>query len=235
MELILFIAGSLALLINGKVLAKHMAISIREYYTQGKELASENAYRLLRSAMVMKDKGNYGLAQSLILLAYEEATKAVYCSMIALGLVTHKDAKDVFKEHNPKVILFDKLFKEKVTIKDHDIRFNDSGENIAQIIRKALRGNAITKQHNDKKKAGFYVDERNNNWHSPSYITQQMAETLIAEYEGKVYALNAIAQILLREYDEVRQLSGFNVTFYRRYGKIHFIISSTSKPKNPSF
>lgn len=206
-------------------------LTVKEYFTKGKDLAIQNAYRLINKALLMKEKGDYGIAQSLTLLAYEEAQKAIYCSMVAVGLASEKDIEPIFSKHDPKIILFDKLFKEMVTITNNKIRFNASKKDIAQTIIEAK--NQVTKDHNSKKNAGFYVNNLDGRGESPNDIREHNIEKLVKEYQERIVILHLASEIFLQpEYDTMEEIHGFTATTYvKTDGSINAIIGFSSKTK----
>jgi AbiV family abortive infection protein len=219
------------MLINKNYLEDLLSNSLRAHYTRGKELAIQNSYRLMNRALLMKNQGDYGLAQSLTLLAYEEAQKAVYCSMVAVGLISEKDAELVFIKHEPKIILFDKLFSDKVIITNNQIRFNADKTDIAQIILNAK--NEVTKDHNSKKNAGFYVNHVNGGWDSPNDIHESDIEQLVKEYHERIVILHLASEIFLQpEYNTMEEIHGFTATTYAKTdGSIGATIAFSSKTK----
>jgi AbiV family abortive infection protein len=199
-----------------------MEESTRELFTKGRDLAIQNAYVLMGSAILMKEKANYGLAQSLTLLAYEEASKAVYCSMIATGLASYEDVKPVFEAHQPKIILFDKLFREKFTItmagnnNRKDIKINVSGQTLVEMIRSSFK-NEVTKEHRDKKNAGLYVNIINGVWRTPKDITEDDVQALLNEYQERIAILHVVSEAFLKEdFDKLQYVEGFSGTTYMK-------------------
>jgi AbiV family abortive infection protein len=206
--------------------------SVREHYIKGKDFAQKNSIHLMSSAELMVGQGNYGLAQSLALLAYEEASKSVYCSIVALGLASENDIKDVFSKHEPKIILFDKMFKEKISVVDKNVIFKVSGEDIARAILNAGKDSPNIKEHSNRKNAGLYVGHYDHNWTSPNDMTKEDTLKLIKECKERITILYVMAQIFLDKYEDVKRMDNFTATtFMKTDGSMGAIVSFTSEDR----
>ena len=170
-------------------------------FEEGRKLCIENASSHLDIAKVLLDEDRRGAAVSHSLLAYEEAAKAVYCAMVASGLVDSEEIMSIFRSHEQKAVLFYELF-------DGGIRILGNGSNRTMTIRgiqveadvlEALARchSKHSKKHNVMRNRGFYVDCRKGNWLTPDDISPKSAREKVKENRTRVIALLAMSGLLV--------------------------------------
>ncbi len=74
-------------------------------YIKGSIECIENSKRLLQNAELLHEHESYGVAQSLAILALEEAGKAVILDLASLGFVTKKVVRHSMYNHTIKKII----------------------------------------------------------------------------------------------------------------------------------
>ena len=151
----------------------------RESFFEGYKLALKNAKELLKSAKLVAENKNYGIANSLLVLAAEERIKAFEFLKRSMGAVG-----------NQTIPLYKHKEKHKYIWNIRHIKYwsDEFGEIFAKVIlrkyfkkaprklskqKKVLSKNEIRQWYNkadSKKKLGFYVDKKEGKWNIPSQI-----------------------------------------------------------------
>jgi len=131
-------------------------LEISHGYLAGSKASLENARDLLNGALILFDRSNFGLAQSIAVVSIEEAGKAVVLGLASLGKVTKHIIERTMKEHRLKKILL-------LGISHHEFLFRKEliGPGGKEIIdHEALKGieNLQTRDLERKRLNGFYVD-----------------------------------------------------------------------------
>ena len=144
----------------------------------GGRLAILNACNLFESAEVAAERGNFGAAVGLAVLAMEEATKGR--ALLGYALAAHTGVsfgmsntkfKDFLHCHGPRYAI---AFMQGLTAAGHSLLLGlapQTEEDRAQLQRDVDCGRWLTAA-NSKKQRGFYVDFSGNDvWSSPSNVT----------------------------------------------------------------
>lgn len=127
-------------------------------FTNGSKECLRNAMGLLENAQLLFDKSSFGVAQSLAIVAMEEAGKAVILELANLGLVTKEVVKLAMRKHSLKKIVIVGIQQSKLLLgkelvdqaKEYIIKDKKSLEK----LEKEIRVNDLER----KRKKGFYVD-----------------------------------------------------------------------------
>lgn len=168
----------------------------REFYDKGAFHCEMNAISLAyySSDLLYKER-NKGHAIYLLHIAYEEMTKAIYCKLVSLGFVEQEEIDYVFKYHEPKVILFDKLFGGDVIATKDGIQFKEW-----KITKETLKN--LRKERSEEideytkfKLSCLYVD-RENDWQLTDRIPIKILESKRQELLNKLQALELLLEAL---------------------------------------
>ncbi|MCK4445234.1 MAG: AbiV family abortive infection protein [Thermoplasmata archaeon] len=172
-----------------------------DIFEEGRKLCIENASSHLDMANVLLDGDRRGAAVSHALLAYEEAAKAVYCAMVASGLVDSEEISSIFRSHEQKAVLFHELFGKGIRIMpngSHRTVIIQEGRIEATVLKSlARRHQRILRKHNTKRNRGFYVDFRNGNWLTPDDTPLERAQEEMKENRARTFGLIAVSNIIV--------------------------------------
>ncbi|MES9989635.1 MAG: AbiV family abortive infection protein [Candidatus Thiodiazotropha endolucinida] len=166
------------------------SIKSDEEMWEGAVLSTKNASDLFESAVYIFDQGKLGCASSLMVLSTEESAKA-----ISIGF-------SISPSHNNFPI--SKIFMSHKQKHNHAAHVSSVIHMIIGLLREPEEGKPLhgvcgilaeieewRKEANRIKQKGFYVDNQNDKWISPSQIdvdvykkTKFQAETLLSIAEG---------------------------------------------------
>ncbi len=177
-------------------------------YSKAWQASDANAKAHLRAAQSLLTEGRPGFAVAHAALGFEEAAKAVYCSMVSNGYLMEKDIELVFREHNPKAFLYEEVFNEGLVVSKESsgllVKVNQEqlADRVKKSVRRAVR-KSLLEQHGQTKQRGLYVDWAGERVSSPQEATGEEARKLVDDYEGKTVALLAFAFMLNSSVKEI--------------------------------
>lgn len=166
---------------------------------EGCKLAFENAERLFKAATTLAESGEYPIANSLLILAAEEASKAASIKLSAMFKMDAKMFRDIFKKHEVKIDmikaqtgmseLMSQMFEiELGPLLNHVKNGEEMTNETFTRLAKEGRENYINKIINDGftleetdwwetvsivKQEGFYLWYNGGKWKSPTSITEE--------------------------------------------------------------
>jgi AbiV family abortive infection protein len=181
-------------------------------YLAGAEHCRANSMRLETSArIILKDpNGTHSFGLFLYYIAYEEMAKGIFCLLVHKDYVQEEFVDIVFREHHPKIALFEEIFRSFAVHNRIPYLWNKKiGEiPLEKLIKKHTK--EITR-HRQETMNFLYVD-RNNGWKVP---TVKIPDIIKKENEihGKIVALNMILEFLKTEIDKVETMAN-NFLFY---------------------
>ncbi len=144
---------------------------------RGVQLTHLNARELYKSALLLKEAGQYGCASSLMVLSAEECVKAINIGLNLNRKEWGFDLNKVFKDHGYKHSEAARILSLTHWIQ---VLCTDTGEHKCDIdtcpIQKSFREWEIIA--NNVKKNGFYVDYKEGNWITPNMIDEEIFEKL---------------------------------------------------------
>ena len=168
-------------------------------YFEGSRKCRINSIRLETSARIILNDHNgtdsYGLF--LYHIAYEEIAKAVYCLLIHFGKIKNEEfTKPVFRDHESKIILFDKIFNSDSFsmvqgvahidgIPINDMKLRDMNKEHEKRLKK-LRTETMDL---------LYVDREEGKWKNPD-VDMTYIKNLEQEIHMKILSLDTIYEII---------------------------------------
>lgn len=168
---------------NNEIVTK---VSLKE----GGFVVSSNAKQLYKSANALADTGQYGHATALLILASEEATKAILYCLSSLGINIDPEGIDEYERSHIKR---HRLMRLAATIthyididNDYDISLDNYFEGVidltlkmaADFISETVSQEVINSRKwwdgaNSLKQRGLYVDYENGAWISPADLGKE--------------------------------------------------------------
>lgn len=159
---------------------------------RGAELAYDNADRLIACAFALKDVQEYGAAQSLLVLAAEELTKAMVLFLYSKGAEIPTDVLEPLlfyhsARHNAIYVI---RLHHEVAVAIHEAMSNNPALTPADAENKAFEalkqpnspmrnGPRLWSSAEARKQRGFYVDFNGTKWLSPSDVCERDLDDLL--------------------------------------------------------
>lgn len=175
---------------------KYMNKATREFYAKGAFHCRMNSISLAyHSSNLLYKERNKGHAVYLLHIAYEEMTKAIYCKLVSLGFLEPEEIDYIFKYHEPKVVLFDKLFGGDVIATKDGITFKEwkiTKESLKELRKERSKD---VEEYTKFKLSCLYVD-RDNDWQLTDRIPINILETKKQELLKKLQALELLLEAL---------------------------------------
>jgi len=160
-------------------------------YLTGALSCETNSDRLQTTArIILKDSnGTDSFALFLYYIAYEEIAKAIFCLFVYKGFVKEEFVDEVFKQHQPKIALFEEIFR-SFSFKQGFCYLG--GEKLGDIPLEDFVKNHIQKikEHRTKTMDFIYVD-KGDTWKIPSLEISDI-DKMEKEIKSKIHALNLI-------------------------------------------
>ena len=168
-------------------------------YLEGSRKCKTNSERLETSARIILNDNNGTDSFGLFLyhIAYEEIAKAVYCLLIHYGKIKNEEfIKPKFRDHEAKIILFDKIFNSNsFSILGGVARFDDLPIDSIQLRDLNKEYSKKLEKHRTETMDLLYVDREEKKWKNPNLRIKDIKK-LEKDMRSKILSLHTIYEII---------------------------------------
>lgn len=173
----------------------YVEINSSTNFLDGGKKSCENAEILRDSAESLYQGTNKHIALFLLYTSCEELEKAIFCLLVHYKHLNQEQINSVFKFHKLKIILFEKIFNDKI-IGLNNGKFVLNGKPLKSSNLKKLEqeNDPLWKKYKQEREGCLYVEPQGKNWYDPKSITD--VEKRWSDTDTKWHGLNALYKSL---------------------------------------